>query len=233
MKTEKPENSLLNILINVVLPVLVLNKLSERLGPSNALLLALAFPLGYGVYDWFARKKINAISGLGLLNVLVTGGFALLGLEGIWFAVKEAAFPLLIGIFVWFSTTTNKPFIKTLLLNPQLMHLEKIEARLNERTNHPEFDFHLNQSTKLLASSFFLSACLNFGLALLIFTPLPESLSETERSVMLNQQIAQMTSWSFAVILLPSMLFLIYIFYHLMGGIKKLTDLKTEEIMRR
>jgi hypothetical protein len=233
MKTEKPENSLLNILINVVLPVLVLNKLSERLGPSNALLLALAFPLGYGVYDWFARKKINAISGLGLLNVLVTGGFALLGLEGIWFAVKEAAFPLLIGIFVWFSTTTNKPFIKTLLLNPQLMHLEKIEARLNERTNHPEFDFHLNQSTKLLASSFFLSACLNFGLALLIFTPLPESLSETERSVMLNQQIAQMTSWSFAVILLPSMLFLIYIFYHLMGGIKKLTDLNTEEIMRR
>jgi intracellular septation protein A len=233
MKTEKPENGLLNILINVLLPVLILNKLTDKLGPSNALVLALAFPLGYGIYDWFKRRKFNAISALGLMNVLVTGSLALLGLGGIWFAFKEAAFPLLIGIFVWFSAKTKTPFIKTLLLNPQLMHLDKIEARLNEKTNHSQFDFHLIHSTKLLATSFFLSAGLNFGLAMLIFTPLPEALTVDEKSVLLNQQIAQMTSWSFAVILLPSMLFLIYIFYHLMGGIHKLTDLTTEEIMRR
>jgi hypothetical protein len=215
-----------------VIPVFVLNKLSEKLGPGNALILALMFPLGYGIYDWIYRKKINAISALGLLNVTITGGLALLGLGGIWFSLKEAAFPLLIGIFVWFSANSENPFIKMLLINPQVMHVDKIESKLKELNNQSLFMQHLSTSTRLLALSFFISAVFNFTLAQFIFLPLPEGLPQTEKSLLLNQQIAQMTSWSFLVIMVPSMLFLIFIFYHLLNGIKKLTQLTMEDIVR-
>ncbi|WP_374030368.1 VC0807 family protein [Bdellovibrio bacteriovorus] len=109
-KQEAPpkENGLLNIVFNIVLPVLILNKLSKFIGPFWALVLALAFPLGYGAYDLIKRKKFNAFSALGLLNVLLTGGLALLGLHGFWFAVKEAAFPALVGLFVLGSAFTKK-----------------------------------------------------------------------------------------------------------------------------
>ena len=118
--TKEPakENAFLNLIFNIALPVFILNKLSKTIGPLNALILALAFPLAYGAYDLIKRKKVNAFSILGLLNVSLTGGLALMGLNGFWFAVKEAAFPALVGCFVLGSAFTKKPFIETLFLNP-------------------------------------------------------------------------------------------------------------------
>jgi hypothetical protein len=228
----KQENAFLNILLNVVLPVLILNKLSDDLGPAKTLLLALAFPMGYGIYDLIQRKKVNAISILGILNVGLTGGLALSGLDGIWFAVKEAAFPLLIGAFVAGSAFTAKPFVKTLLMNPQVMKLEVIEEKLKINNSQTLFEGHLKTSTLLLSASFLLSAGLNFWLAVGIFIPLDPSLDETARNLVLNKQIADMTSKSFLVIMLPSIIFLSAILWHLVQGIRKHTGLKMEEIMR-
>ena len=84
------DNPIINILFNVAAPVFILNKLSAKLGSKEALLLALAFPLLYGAYDLIKKKKVNYFSLLGLLNVLATGSLAIMGLTGIWFAVKEA-----------------------------------------------------------------------------------------------------------------------------------------------
>src|SRR5690606_8442337 len=118
----KQENGLFNILFNILFPILILNNLSERFGAFNTLILALAFPIGYGIYDGVSRKKINFFSILGFLNTLLTGGLAVLALEGIWFAIKEAGFPLLIGVFVLGSAFTSKPFIKTMFLNPHIIN---------------------------------------------------------------------------------------------------------------
>lgn len=222
----------LNILINVVIPVVILNKFSAQLGPVNALVLALAFPLFYGVYDFFRNKHFNFVSLLGLLNVAITGGLAVLGAGGIWFAIKEAAFPLLIGLFVFLSAYGKDPFVKTLFFNPQLMDIDKLTKSLEERSAHQEMNVHLKKSTQLLAVSFLFSAVLNFGLAVRIFTPLAETLSADEKAIALNEQIAQMTSYSFVVIMLPSMIFLGFILWHLLSGIKKITGLNTEAILK-
>ena len=58
---------------------------------------------------------MNYISVLGLLNILFSGILTILALGGIWFAVKEAFFPLLIGGFVLASSFTLNPFFKTIL----------------------------------------------------------------------------------------------------------------------
>ena len=231
-KEHKQENGLINILINVIIPVIILNKLSLKIGPANALMLALAFPIGYGIYDFIKRRKINWFSLLGLINVLVTGSLALLGINGFWFAVKEAVFPFLIGLFVFLSSHTEKPFVQTLLLNPQLMNLDALEQKLKERDNEFAFRKHIRVSTRMLSTSFFLSAVFNFLLARHIFIPLDSSLTDTAKSVLLNEQIAKMTSYAIAVIMIPSVAILSFILWHLLKGIRDLTGLKTDEILK-
>ncbi|KYG65114.1 hypothetical protein AZI87_11115 [Bdellovibrio bacteriovorus] len=226
------ENGLLNLVFNIVLPVLILNKLSKFIGPFWALILALAFPLGYGAYDLIKRKKANAFSALGLLNVLLTGGLALMGLHGFWFAVKEAAFPALVGLFVLGSAFTKRPFIETLFLNPSIMKVDLLENRLKEHGKQVEFHDHMRKATIWLSLSFAFSAICNFVLARRIFINIDSNLSSEAQSLVLNDQIAQMTTWSMAIIMVPSIIFLLGIFWYLMRGIKEYSGLSTEELIK-
>lgn len=232
--TQNPpkENGFLNILFNIVLPVLILNKLSKFIGPLAALVLALAFPLGYGAYDLIKRKKTNAFSALGLLNVLFTGGLAVLGLSGFWFAVKEAAFPTLVGLFVLGSAFTKRPFIETLFLNPSVMKVDLLERKLAEHGKQADFHEHMRKATYWLSLSFVFSAVCNFILARRIFTQIDPSLTPDAQSLVLNEQIADMTTWSMAIIMVPSILFLLGIFWYLMRGIKQHSGLSMEELMQ-
>jgi hypothetical protein len=232
MSQAKPEHGFLNLIFNILIPVLILNKASEKIGAGLALLIALAFPLGFGLYDLYRKRKWNPLSILGFTNVMVTGGLAVLGLGGIWFSIKEAFFPFLIGVFVWWSATREKPFIRTFLLNANTMQMDLIEEKLKANQKEDEFKRHLKNSTQLLACSFFLSAVLNFVLSQRIFLPLNPNLTGDERSLVLNHQIAEMTSWSMAVILVPTVIFLAGILWHLIKGIQNLTGLKTEEILK-
>ena len=68
-----PENGLFNLVFNILFPILILKYLSDRIGALPTLVLALAFPVGYGIYDGLKRKKANVFSILGMTNVLLTG----------------------------------------------------------------------------------------------------------------------------------------------------------------
>ncbi len=195
-------------------------------------MIALAFPLGFGLFDLYRKRKWNPLSILGFTNVLVTGGLAVLGLGGIWFSIKEAFFPFLIGAFVFWSASREKPFIRTFLLNANTMQMDLIEEKLRANEKEDEFKMHLRNSTRLLACSFFLSATMNFFLSQRIFLPLDPTLSSDAKSLLLNHQIAQMTTWSMAVILVPTMIFLVGILWYLLRGIRDLTGLQTEEILK-
>ena len=96
----KRENLILNLACNIVVPTFVLSKLSgdNRLGPVGGLVVALAFPLGYGAYDFARRRRMNFISILGIVSVLLTGGLGLMKLDGFWFAVKDGALPAFPGL---------------------------------------------------------------------------------------------------------------------------------------
>lgn len=229
--SSKADNPLWNLLFNIVIPVIILNKGSAYLSPMQALFVALSFPLGYGLYDFIQKRKTNFLSILGLLNISVTGGLAVIGLEGQWFAIKEAAFPALIGIFVLGSAFTKKPFIESLFLNPQIINTQLLNEKVAASQNEGLLKSLLKNATFLLSLSFALSALLNFLLAQHIFQPIDPLLSESQHTEALNQQIAEMTKWSFIVILVPSLAFLSAIFYYLLRGLKKITGLSTEEII--
>lgn len=221
-----------NILFNIIIPVLILNK-GHKLGlePHYTVIIALSFPLFFATKSLMESKKINYIALLGLMNVIVSGTLTLLALGGIWFAIKEAAFPLLIGIFVFISSWSRKPFFKTLFMNPATFDLEKIETHLNTEDKKLQFNLLMKKTTQLLSLSFLMSALLNFILSLRIFTPLPETLTHPEKQALLNQQLSQMTLLSMGVILLPSILFLGGIMFFTFKRINYLTGLTTDELI--
>lgn len=224
----KPENPWLNLGINVVVPALIFSKLSDpgRLGPVYALLLGLSFPLAYGLWDLFQRRKFNFFSGLGFVSLLLTGGLGLLAVDGFWFAVKEAAVPGLIGIVVLASLKTRKPLVRALLLNENVMDVERVEREVQARGNQRQFEALLTRSSLLVAASFFLSAVLNFVLALVVLKS-PAGTPE------FTQELGRMTALSYPVIVLPSMLVFGFTLWTLARGLDALTGLKLEDIFRK
>ena len=235
MQQEQNSKSLFNLAFNIILPVIILNQLGKKLGvngPLIALFVALSLPIGYAIYEYLKIKKLNIFSVLGVVNILLTGGLALFQVEGIWFAVKEAVFPLAIGLAVLYSAFTSKPLINMLIFNENILKVDQIQSKLDEFGTSEIFLKELKKSTIYLSFSFFMSAILNFGLAVYVFVEIPKSLNKIDQAVVLNEQIAKMTWMSYIVILIPSLIFMGLIFYHLSKAIEKNTGLKFEEIMK-
>jgi hypothetical protein len=226
-QTEKPENVFVSLLFNIALPAIILSKLSDldRLGPIWALVAAFSFPLGYFIWDYIKRGKPNFIAILGFVSVLLSGGFGLFKLDGFWFAVKEAAIPLLIGVVVLGSTWTKKPLIRALLYNDKIIDVEKVRLELEARGHVEAFEKLLVKATWLLAGSFLLSAILNYGLAIYLLTS-PAGTPE------FNQQLGKMTAMSYPVIVLPCMVIMGLALWVLIKGIKDLTGLDLEAVFK-
>ena len=223
--THKPR-PLVDLLVSIAIPAFILMKLSgdDQLGASGGLMLALSFPLGWGIFELIKYKKFNFIALLGLANVLLTGGIGLLELDLKWLAIKEAAIPAAIGIAVIISTFTSKPLIKAIIFNPAVMDVDKIIKRLQQNNCLAAFEQRLMKATYLVAGSFAFSAIMNYVLAKWIVTS-PTGTSE------FNEQLGQLTLYSYPMIALPSMLMMMGIFYYLWRTIHDLTGLKLEEVL--
>ena len=228
MTASQPESGKMfkNIIFTVIIPSLILSKLStdDRLGPTVAFLVALSFPLFFGLKDVISKRKANFFAIFGLLNVGITGGLGLLQMDGIWFAVKEAAFPLALGIGVIASQWTKSPIVHSLILNESIFDLPKIKGRLEQYNRTLEFNQLTARVTWLFAGSFFLSAILNFGLARYVLrspTGTPE----------FNAELGQMTALSLPVISLPVIIFTLGVFWHLFSKLSTLTKLPKEELL--
>ncbi|WXL25184.1 VC0807 family protein [Ectopseudomonas mendocina] len=217
---------MMDLLISILIPSLILMKLSseQRLGADGALVLALAFPLGWGCFELIKYRKFNFIALLGLISVLLTGGIGLLKLDNQWLAIKEAAVPGLIGIAVLVSTYTRYPLIRTMLYNKNVLNVDKIHQRLEETGNTAQFENRLLKATYWLSSTFFFSSAMNYALAKWIVV-------SPAGSEAFNEELGRMNLLSYPMIAIPSMIMLMAIFYYLWRTISGLTGLKLEEVM--
>lgn len=231
---QKQQNSFSHILFSILIPVLILNKGHKYgLDAKLSVVAALSFPLFFTLKSLIQSRKVDFVSLLGLLNVVFSGALTLLTLGGIWFALKEAAFPLLIGCFVLGSSFTASPFFQSLFLNPKTFDIEKVEAKLDDESKKKDFLVLMKKLTQLLSISFLISALLNFFLALYIFTPLADTLSEVQKQELLNEQLSKMTLYSLGVILVPSMIFLGALLYYSFKKINDLTGLSAEDLLKK
>ncbi|TLX60285.1 MFS transporter [Stutzerimonas nosocomialis] len=217
---------LIDLAVSILIPSLILMKLSgeERLGPDGALLLALAFPLGWGALELIKYRKFNWIALLGLVSVLLTGGIGLLKLDPQWLAIKEATIPGILGIVVLASTRTRYPLIRTMLYNPKVLNVDKIHQQLERNGQVEHFETRLQRATYWLSGTFFFSSFMNYVLAKWI-------VHSPAGSEAFNEELGRMTLLSYPMIAIPSMMMMMGIFYYLWRTIHGLTGLGLEEIM--
>ena len=224
---QKKPSILANLGFNILIPTIILSKLSgdNYLGPVYGVVVALAFPVIYGVRDYLQAHKPNFFSILGVISVLLTGSMSLLKLPPHYIAIKDAAVPALLGFATLISIYTRYPLVRTFLYNDQVLQVDKVSAALREHNATAEFERHLTVASYLVAGSFFLSAILNYILAKAILVSPPGS---TE----LAQELGKMTALSFPVIALPCTIVLAGTMYYLLNNIQKLTQLSLEDIMQ-
>ena len=214
-----------NLLFTLILPTLILMKLSheEALGAIGALCFALSFPIGFGIFEVVSAEKPSFLTYIGLFNVLLTGGLGLMRLEGFWFAVKEATFPLIIALITLSSLKWDKTLAERILMNDMLWNLEKLHQALKLRSKEDEFQKLLRKITLILSASFILSSTLNFTLAYVL-------LKSEAGTAEFNQELASMQLLSYPVIVLPCLILLGWAIFLLLRSLPKLTGLSFEEL---
>ena len=222
--SESAENPLLSLGLNILIPVIILMRFSaeDRLGPVYGLLVALAFPVTYGLYDFTRRRNFNLFSALGFVGILLTGGVGLLKLDVQWIAIKEAGIPLILGIVVVGSLKTRFPLVRKLL--GKMIKLDRVDAALREKGTAEVFERQLVRATYIVGASFFLSSLLNYVLAKIIVV-------SPAGTTAFNEELGRMTLLSFPVIAVPSIIVLAIAVMYLRSGIAKLTDLDVQSLL--
>jgi hypothetical protein len=238
------EHPLANILINVLVPVMALSFLSKEggkpwhIGPGPAMVLALALPIGYGIWFFVKTRRANFFSLLGLGSVLLTGGLTLYlwNQDGtvkpnaaILFGLKEASIPFVLGLAVLGSHWTSSPLLRVFLFSDSIFDTAKIEKTVEERGTGEEFRHILWQATLLFAASFFISTVLNFVLAQYFLGGLDHTAHDAREQY--NLLVAKITGWGFAVIALPMLVFLGFTLWRLVAGLRRVTGLETDHLL--
>jgi hypothetical protein len=223
----KRENPLINLVCNIIVPSVVLMNLSseKRLGPFWGLIVALAFPLGYGLYDLVRRRTANPLSILGFVSVLLSGSFTLLKLGGMWFAVKDAILPTLIGLAILFTLKTRRPLVRDLFYNEQIIDVARVDAVLRERGKVAEFEGLLRHASIGIALTFIATAPLSFALVRYV-------LKSPAGTVAFNEELGRMHWLGPLVIAVPSVVAVMVVFWRLVNGVCALTGLTQDEIFQ-
>jgi hypothetical protein len=245
---EKRESMLANLLLNIVIPTLILMKGSESPwlaaqlanldgqtgwnlasfygdhGVKLAIIVALSFPILYGLHDFKRSKKVNVFSALGVFSILLTGGISLLELDPQYIAIKEAAIPGILGLVTVLSLKTKYPLVKTFLYNDKILRTDRIAEALAAHQKEEEFEKSLKTASWLVAASFFLSSFLNYVLAKWIIV-------SPAGTAAFNEELGKMTALSFPVISIPATIVLVSALFYLFRSIKKLTGLTLEEVV--
>lgn len=238
-KRKDDENPLLNIFVNVLLPIVALSQLSKsgdkswHIGPEYGMAVAVAFPFIYGVVFFFKNKKFNFYSVLGIISVLLTGFITI----HVWnedgsikknadllFAIKEAAIPLMLGAAMLYSHRTKNPLIDVFFLNPDIFDITKIEETAKEKNTYNDYLAFRLKLTWMFASSFLLSSLLNFILAMYL-------LKDANDKESYNLAVGKVMGYGYLVIGIPLMIIMVGCLIYLMKTISRITGLTKEEFM--
>lgn len=216
---------MLSLVINILVPTVIMMRFAgdDKLGAINALLLALAFPFIYGVYEMARTKKVGWVPVLGLISIAISGGIGLLELPPEYIAIKEAMIPAILALAILVSAWIGRPLARVFL--DAVIDKDKIYPILEEQGKMDDYEKRTSVATWLLAGTFILSAVLNFILATYVVTADGGTQQYTE-------QIGRMTALSFPVITIPVFIALTGSILYIMNTLSNLTGLEIDEVLK-
>jgi len=238
--SNNPSQNLQELVFSLLLPIMALTKLSHtgdkfwHLGPQVGLAIALALPIGYGIYFFSKTRKFSMMSVLGLVSVLATGLITiyLWNKDGtikpeapLLFGAKEAIIPLILGAAI----LLNSKLFKSLFYQPAIFNIELIEEQVNEKQQQASYVKALQMSLMIFAGSFFLSAVLNWFVAQYFLSEIDYNASDS--LALYNAAIAKITGWGFLIIGVPAIITSCLAIFFLIKQLKAITGLSIDDIL--
>jgi hypothetical protein len=222
-----PPNPLAEILLTIVLPSLVLDQLSKptSLGPFWALVVGLLFPVGFGAWCLWKKKGWNVFSVLGFVTILLSGGLGLLKLDAFWFAVKESAMPVMLGLAFPLTHRFGKPLINVLVMQPHLLNLKSLDASLVDGVKRRAFDAVLFRASCGMGLGMLGSAVSNFFLALWLLG------GKEPGSEAFVRGIGRLNWMGLLVIGVPMTVVMMLVFVWLLRQIQRITGLERDDLL--
>lgn len=224
--TPKKPTMLFQLLVNFVIPIFILSKYSSesQLGPTKAMLLALAFPVAYELYSIWKRRKISILSVVAIAGIAITGAISLLGLSEGWLALRRSIPYFAIALALLISMHFKRPLLDLMLAQVvEMSEIEKYAKAKNESLNVKRL---FKQANLLFAVLFIVVGIASYVLTRVIIN----SQTGTES---FNSEFARLRVLSLPFITAPILVGSVSIIMFLLSILEKLTGLSTEALMKK
>ena len=234
--------SLVNVLLSVLAPVLVLDHCSTdgpafyELGTVWAMVIALALPIGCGIYTFWDTRRVDPITLFGLLGTILTGVvtvYANTGEGGAirtdtpwWYAAKEALIALLLCGAVLVTARRRESMLRLFVYSDAIFDIPNIERAVQEKGVQTEYGHTLWRANLMMAATLFASAVANFLLALHFLLPVLEK-EPAQQALEYNYAVSNMTWWGYLVIGVPLLATLFGVIKFLIRRLEAITALPT------
>lgn len=244
---DSSNKTLLNLVLSVLAPVLILDNCSTsgpkfyELGTTWALVLALALPLGYGIYLLVSTRKLDPLNLLGLLGTVLTAVVSIYANTGEteairpstpWFyAAKEALIALLMAgaIIVSARASSERSLLRLFVYSEAIFDIKRIENSVAEQSLQSGYESIQWRASLLTAASLILSATANFGLSLYYLLPVLHA-PLAEQALAYNHAVSRLTWMGYLIIGVPLLGTLMAVIAYLVKSLSKLTGLDSGQV---
>lgn len=225
-KKTPEQSAVLQFIVSFIIPIIILTRFSgeSSLGPTKGLLLALAFPIAFEIYNVKKRKKLSMFSLLAIGGIIVTGAISLLGLSEGWLAVRRAVPYLAMSVAILVPVRIKHSILNALL--PQMLDMNKIISGAQKRHTLTELEQSINRTSYILSSIFFIIAVASYVLTKMVIV------SQTGTTGF-NEEYARLRVLSLPIITLPLLVGFTGAILYLTHAIEKLTGLDTDSIIKK
>lgn len=103
---------MLDILMGAVIPILILNRLTDPLGAPTAYVMAALVPVGWVLADLFLiTRQFNVITSMAGLAAMVNGILAFWFVDGVLFALKDSLSEVFFAVVLGGSVLVSRPIL--------------------------------------------------------------------------------------------------------------------------
>jgi hypothetical protein len=220
------KKSLLQLVVNFVIPIYILTKFSSvnALGPTKAMLIALAFPVAYEIVSIRKSRKPSIMSLISIGGILVTGVISLFGLSEGWLAVRRSL-PYLAGsIAIIVSIRIKRPLIGYML--PHMLDMDRIHTAAKKAKSSTEL-------TRVITVAGYLSGALLGAITVVSYALTRVVITAATNTEVFNQEYAKLRIVSLPAVSLPLIMGFVAIIMYLLTRIEKLTGIDGEELLKK
>lgn len=222
MAAPSGKNVALELGVTVGAPTLILWGLTDRLGAAPALILALAFPLGWMLIGIARTRRIDRLALLALLGIGITGGVGLLQLDARWVALKEFLIPGMFAAIFAGSAAMGSPAIGGVL--KEMLDPAATEAALAGKGAHAAWDSAIRACTWQLALIMLCSGVANAALAWWMLDAAPGTAE-------FNTDLSRLNTIGFLCVNLPTIAASMLPLQRLLTRLEGLTGVPIEDLM--